>query len=74
MARHDKRRLARDTNLETIVHGIYNVTDAMQIIDVVENTPFDILPELWVCCGDYDTGSVVRVGTGADYLCYNIHI
>lgn len=61
-------RVARDLNLELILRSIQDLTKALRIIEVVENTRFDTLPEHWGCRGDYDTGSVGRVGPGADYL------
>lgn len=60
--------LARKLYLEPILGSMDNVTKALSIIEVVENTRFDTLSERWRFRGDYDTGSVCRVGPGADYL------
>lgn len=43
----DKCRLARELNLEPISWSMNNVTKAMHIVGVVENTRFDTFTERW---------------------------
>lgn len=69
----DKLRLVRELNFNPVLRTMANVTEEIRILDVVANTRFDTIPIRWRNSGEFDSGSVGRVGPDADYLHNKIH-
>lgn len=68
----DLIRLARYLDLETPLGSIENGTEAFRIMTVVESTRFASLPESLRQHANYESGTIGRVGAGADFVYYSI--